>query len=155
MTSNYPEERKAPVRLSDNDQYMVYKHCIENYGVCQIESAIEFRVDASKLANEINLLSKSIIEGGKKINAYHVKSSVERIVEWQKRLGKLPVVPLETVEMDQLKIFKTKATRQIEELKLQEENNARIIVEQDAKIKRLENSGAQTKLDRIRAIVSD
>lgn len=161
MTNVYPIARKAPVRLSDDDEYAVYKYCIEGHGVYQIESAIEFRVEAVKLANEINLLSKPIITDGKKINSYHVRTSVEHVVAWQKRIGKLPVVPMETAELEQLRIYKTKTTRQVEELKLQEENSARLIGEYTAKIsklkdeiERLNKSGAQNKIDRIREIVS-
>lgn len=143
--------RKSPVRLSDEEEYMVYKYCIENHGVYQIDSATEFRVEPIKIANEINLLK---FINGKQINSHHVRMSVERVVAWQKRMNKLPAVPIETAELEQLRIYKTKTTKEIEEYKLSEKFNTDKIHDMHKEIERLKKSDAQNKIDRIRAIVS-
>ena len=151
MTKNYPEARKSPVKLSDEEKYLVYKFSIENHGLYQAESATEFRVAPDKIAKEMNLLK--IIEG-KQVNGHHVRTSVERVVAWQKRLGKLPVVPLETAELEQLKIHKKKSIMEIEEFKIEIEINKKEIELLRKENERLKKSDAQNKVDRIRAIVS-
>lgn len=90
---------------------------------------------------------------GRTINAHHVKTSVGRVVAWQQRLGK-EIIPLETVEMDQLKADNVKKTRQIEELKVSCENGEKALKNAQKEIERLTYSGAQQKLDKIRALVS-
>lgn len=145
--------RKPSVRLVEDEQYAIYKYCIEHRCVHQIEAAIEFRVNATFVANEINQ-SYSKITNGKVISSYHVKSAVEAVVGWQKRLGKLPVVPLETVELDQLKIEKTKHLKEIEQLKHDNVVKSRDIQAMNAEIERLKQSGAQATIDRIRQLVN-
>lgn len=139
---------KSPVRLNGDQEYAIYKYAIENHCLYQEGDITEYRVNLEKIAREINLLK--IINAT--INGHHIKVSIEKVVAWQKRLDKLPAVPMETVELDQLKIFKTKATREIEELKMAIEN-------QRKEIERLTKLGAHNvddlryKIDRLKAIL--
>lgn len=145
--------RKQSIRLIEDEQYAIYKYCIEQRCIHQIEAAIEFRVNATLVANEINQ-NYPKITNGKVISSYHVKSAIEAVVGWQKRLGKLPVVPLETVELDQLKIEKTKYLKEIEQLKHDNVVKSRDIQVMNAEIERLKQSGAQVIVDRIRQLVN-
>lgn len=151
--TNYPETRKSPVRLTDEERYYIYKYCIENHSVYQIESAIEWRVNKERIAKEINMFNYPWLEG-RKLSAYHIVDGVETVVDWQKKLGKLPVVPLETVELDQLKSTKIKMIKEIENYKLVIEKANNDIAALAIEVERLRKSDAQSKMDRIRAIVS-
>lgn len=152
VTNNYPTNRKPAVRLTEDEQYAVYKYCIENHCVYQIEAAIEFRVDASKIANEIIKNYPKIVDD-KKISSYHVKAAVEAVVGWQKRIGKLPVLPMETAELEQLRIYKTKTMKELEEYKLAvaaQKEEKRLM---NQEIERLKKAGAQSTIDQIRKLV--
>lgn len=139
---------KSPVRLNGDQEYAIYKYVIENHCLYQEGDTTEYRVNTEKIAKEINLLK--IISAV--INGHHIKVSVEKVIAWQKRLDKLPAVPMETVELDQLKIFKTKATREIEELKLCVENQRKEI-ERLTKLSAHNVDDLKYKLDRLKAIL--
>lgn len=110
--------RKSPTKLNGDQEYAIYKYAVESQSLLQNEDSTAFRVKVEQVAKEVNNLKLV----GIAVNAHHVRKSVERVVAWQKRLGKLPIVPLETVELEQLKITKTKQIREIEELKTTIEN---------------------------------
>lgn len=152
--NNYPETRKAPVRLTDDEEYNIYKYAVENHCIAQVDDLFNFRVEPSTIAKEINLQFSKIVNG-RVINYYHVKSSVEKVISWQKRLNKLPIQPIETAELEQLRIYKTKTMKEVEELKLAIAHKNNTLDQAAKEIERLKKpSDAQQKLERIRAIVS-
>ena len=103
MLAREPEDkmRNSPVRLSNKEKYMVYKYAIEQHCIIQDGADYEFRVSAMKIAKEINN-TKSLIS--KRINSHHILQAVSEIVEWQEMMGKLPAIPQETAELEQLRI---------------------------------------------------
>lgn len=149
---DYPENRKNPVRLSNDEEYAVYKYCIEHHCLRQIEDLFAFRVQPTEIAREINSTYSKMV-AGREINAHHVKTAVDRVIAWQQRLGK-EIIPQETVEMEMLREDNTRKTRQIEELKVSCENGDKALKAAQKEIERLNSEGALQKLTRIRAIVS-
>lgn len=112
--NNYPSERKSPVRLNDHQKYTIYKYVIENRCVSQNGEDYSFRVERKRVAQEMNLLKILSVP----INAHHISDAVEKVINWQKLLDKIPAVPQETVEMEMLKIDNSRKAKEIEELKL-------------------------------------
>lgn len=145
--------RKPNVRLTAEEEYGVYKYAVENHCLSQTADMYSFRVQPSIIAQEINKHFPKITNN-REISVNHVRSAVDNVIGWQKLLSKLPVVPIETAELEQLREGKLKMIKEIEELKVLHSNNAHTILQLRAEIERLKNSGAQSKIDRIRAIVS-
>jgi len=151
--TNYPEGRKAPVRLTEEEAYAIYKYCVENHCLKQVEDETTFWVEPVRIAKEINLTPR--IVNGKTISSYHIKNSVADVILWQKLLDKLPVQPLETVELEQLRESKLKLVHELENLKISFARATTDLTKLATENERLKkSSGAQQKLDRIRAIVS-
>lgn len=115
--TNYPETRKSPVRLTADQEYTIYKYCVEHNCLKQADDMFSFRVTPTEVAKEINLGYSKIAEG-KAISAYHIRSAVESVIGWQTRLQKIPTAPIETVEIEQLKEAKIKLVKEVEEYKL-------------------------------------
>lgn len=151
IKKGYPANRKAPVKLSADEKYMVYKYAVENHCLAQEGDLYKFRVAPERVAHEVNLVIKAL--NGRQINGYHVKDAVETVVDWQGRLNKVPAVPIETAELEQLKIFKIKATREIEELKLacEEKENALLMLR--AELERQNKSSDALKYKKIVAFI--
>lgn len=148
------DARKSPVRLTPNEEYAIYKYAVENHCLAQEGDLFNFRVEPARIAKEVNISLNKMLEG-REIRAGHIKTAVASVIGWQARLNKLPVVPIETTELEQLKINKTKMIREIEELKLAVEHKDKTIAQAAKEIERLKKpSDAQVRLDRIRAIVS-
>lgn len=156
---NYPSERKSPTRLNADEKYAVYKYCVENYALKQVDDMTTFWVEPHKIAKEINQHYSKIVSD-KTITPQHVKDAVEYSVAWQRRLDKLPVQPIETAELEQLRIYKNKTVREVEELKIAIEDKDNAIHKLRNENARLTNGSAREleatkqKLERIRAIVS-
>lgn len=89
--------RKSPTYLSDIEQYALYKYCIEHKCLTQQGTLTKYRVLPKIIADEIN--SAKILKDV--ISEHHVRKSIERVVEWQEILEKLPE-PQATVYEDQL-----------------------------------------------------
>lgn len=154
MAINYPETRKSPVRLTPDEEYGIYKYCVENHCLAQNEDLFNFRVEPGIVAKEINKHFPRITNN-RDINSHHVKVAVENVVGWQRRLGKLPVVPIETAELEQLREGKLRMVKEIEEFKLLVERYKTALDANAKEIERLKKpSDAHQKLERIRAIVS-
>lgn len=109
MNKEYPTTRKSPVRLNDEQKYAVYTYAIENGCVYQKGEDITIRVEPSLVAKEIN--QDKILEVI--INGHHVTEALSRVINWQKRLKLLPVMPIETVQMDMLKIEMSKKDKEL------------------------------------------
>lgn len=151
---NYPSERKSPVRLTPDEEWGIYKYCIENHCLKQVEDLTSFWVEPHKIAKEINEHFPKITNG-RAISPQHIKGAVESVVGWQKRIGKLPVVPIETAELEQLRIFKKSAIIETENLKADKTQLMQLhdkLVKENERLKK--PSDAHQKLERIRAIVS-
>ena len=152
--ANYPENRKSPVRLTPDEEYIVYKYAVENHCLAQDGDLFNFRVEPARVAKEINMHLNKVF-AGREIRAGHVKGSVESVIGWQARLGKLPVVPIETAELEQLREGKIRMIKELEGLKLLVAHKDHTISEAAKEIERLKKpSDAQKMVDRIRAIVS-
>lgn len=134
-------DRKPAKFLSDEEKYEIYKYAIENRCLFQNNENFEYRVSATQIARELCTLGKVT-----NITSHHVQESIKKVINWQKILDKLPAVPQETVELDQLKIKNTRAVREIEELKAKIENLEKNLSKQ--------NNDASEKLKRIKAIIS-
>ena len=124
-------DRKSPVRLEDDEKYAVYKYVIENHCVIQNGETFSFRVQPSQIANEMNILGLIRI-----INQHHVKEAVDKVISWQKRLNKIPVVPKETVEVDMLKVENAKKTRELVEAQTALENCKKMLEAQKQRASR-------------------
>ena len=110
MTSS-EGRRKTSVYLSDQQLYAIYKRCIENKDVIQNGDATRYRVIPRIIADEINA------DGGVdglRVSDHHIRRAVERVVDWQIMLQRLPE-PQQTIYEDQLQI-------QIKELNIEKEN---------------------------------
>lgn len=142
MPSPVREKNRVVVRLNGDEKYMLYKYVVEHYCLAQEGDLYRFRVPPATVAQEVNKNFKSLFPG-KMISAYHVKDSVEEVIDWQVRMNKLPPVPIETAELEQLKIYKTKSMKEIEELK-------EVIRQKDRDIYTL-----RTELERLKKIPTD
>lgn len=150
-TKSYPSSRKSPVRLTNREEYKIYTYCVENHCISQDGEYIAWRVDKAKISKEINILN---MFEGRAVTSHHIASAVENVVEWQGMMEKFPAMPLETVEMEQLKIQHKKDITELEKHKLAidaQKNELKLCYEE---IERLKKSDAHAKIARIRAIVS-
>lgn len=143
--------KKPSVRLSHEENYIVYTYALENKALYQNGEETTFRVPMDKIAKEINMLGK--LPATKVITAHHIKTSVETVLAWEKILNKLPVLPVDIDEIDKINQRYNNKVKEIEELKL-------MISTQQKEIQRLSKLGAgdteivKMKIERIRSIIN-
>lgn len=132
--------RATPVRLSDHQRYAVYKYAVEKQCILQKGEAVIYRVQAQIIAEELNLLPNKIHEAN--ISGHLVKESINKVIEWQYLLEKVPDPPKATVQLDMLSAENTRLSNHIEDVR---KNNAANIAARDATIKALMDKIAKVK----------
>lgn len=155
MTKSQTEAiKKSRVNLSDDEEYKIFKYCVENRCIALIDKEMFWRMEQAKIAAEIN---NTPILTGRKIKGSHVRNAVNRVIGWINRLEKEMPVLQETAEIEQLKIKDIKNTKEIEELKYKieqlEADNAASAKGFRNEIERLNNSGAQATLNKIKSLL--